>query len=71
MKDLDRLDCRILDALQRDGRIAITELANKVACRPTACTERVRRLERDGVITGYHARLDPARLARSCWSSSS
>ena len=60
MKDLDRLDVRILDALQRNGRIAITELASEVGLSPTACTERVRRLERDGVIAGYHARLDPA-----------
>ena len=64
MKDLDRLDCRILDALQRDGRIAITELAHKVGLSPTACTERVRRLERERVITGYHARLDPALLGK-------
>ena len=64
MKDLDRLDCRILDALQRDGRIAITELAAQVGLSATACTERVRRLERDGVVSGYHARLDPARLGK-------
>lgn len=64
MKDLDRLDCRILDVLQRDGRIAMTELAAKVALSPTACTERVRRLERDGIISGYHARLDPARIGK-------
>lgn len=64
MKDLDRLDCKILDALQRDGRIAITELAAQVGLSATACTERVRRLERDGVISGYHARLNPAVLGR-------
>ena len=64
MKDLDRLDCRILDALQRDGRIAITELSAHVGLSATACTERVRRLERDGIISGYHARLDPARLGK-------
>lgn len=64
MQDPDRLDCRILDVLQREGRIAITELAARVALSPTACTERMRRLERDGVISGYHAWLDPARLGR-------
>lgn len=65
MKDLDRLDCRILDALQRDGRMPITELASNVGLSPTACTERVKRLERDRIITGYHARLNPAMLGRN------
>ena len=63
MKELDRLDCRILDTLQRDGRIAITELAHKVGLSPTL-HGRVRRLERERVITGYHARLDPALLGK-------
>ncbi len=44
--------------------MAITELASQVGLSATACTERVRRLERDGVISGYHARIDPARLGR-------
>lgn len=64
MKPLDRLDQKILDALQRDGRMSITDLAQEVGLSATACTERVRRLERDRVITGYHARLDPAALGR-------
>ncbi|ANN70475.1 winged helix-turn-helix transcriptional regulator [Bordetella bronchialis] len=64
MRPLDRTDYKILDILQRDGRIAITELAAKVNLSATPCAERVRRLERDGVITGYHAHLNPRALGR-------
>ena len=60
MTDLDRTDRKILDILQRQGRISITELAQKVGLSDSPCTERVRRLEREPVITGYHARIDPA-----------
>ncbi len=62
MRELDRTDRHILDILQRDGRIAITDLAARVNLSPTPCSERVKRLERDGVITGYYARVDPAAL---------
>ena len=62
--DLDRTDRRILDVLQRDGRLPMTELAQQVGLSTSPVTERVRRLERAGVITGYHARLDPAKLGR-------
>src|SRR5690554_3189737 len=56
---LDRVDRHILDLLQRDGRMSMTELADKVGLTVTPCIERVRRLEREGVITGYHARVSP------------
>lgn len=59
---LDRVDRHILDLLQQDGRISMTELADKVGLTVTPCIERVRRLEREGVITGYHARVSPAAL---------
>lgn len=59
---LDKLDRYILDLLQHDGRMAMTDLAEKVGLTVTPCIERVRRLERDGVITGYHARVSPAAL---------
>src|SRR3546814_13689307 len=49
---LDKLDRHILDLLQRDGRMSMTELADAVGLTVTPCIERVRRLERDGVITG-------------------
>lgn len=55
----DRIDRQILRILQREGRIPFTELGERVGLSTTPCTERVRRLERDGVITGYHARVDP------------
>ena len=59
MRDLDRTDLKILDLLQKNGRLTMTELAHQVGLSATPCTERVRRLERDGVITGYHARVNP------------
>ena len=60
MRPLDRTDRLILDILQRDGRIAISELATRVNLSTTPCSERVKRLERDGIITGYYARINPA-----------
>lgn len=59
---LDKLDRRILDLLQHNGRMSMTELADTVGLTVTPCIERVRRLERDGVITGYHARVAPSAL---------
>ncbi|CAM5783232.1 winged helix-turn-helix transcriptional regulator [Castellaniella caeni] len=59
---LDKIDRRILDLLQQNGRLSMTELADAVGLTVTPCIERVRRLERDGVITGYHARVSPAAL---------
>ena len=65
MRELDRIDRKILDLLQKNGRLAITDLAQKVGLSATPCTERVRRLEREGVITGYHARVDPHALGKN------
>lgn len=62
IEGLDRTDQRILRVLQRDGRITNLELAQQVHLSPTAVLERVKRLTRDGVILGYEARLNPARL---------
>lgn len=61
-RPLDRIDRELLDYLQRDGRLTIAELARRVNLSPTPCLERVRRLERDGYIRDYVARLDPKRL---------
>lgn len=63
--DLDRLDRKILTVLQQDGRIATVELADRVGLSPTATTERVKRLTRDGFIVGYGAKLDPVKLGLS------
>ncbi|WP_298964699.1 Lrp/AsnC ligand binding domain-containing protein [uncultured Methylobacterium sp.] len=62
MQDLDRIDRRILDILQRDGRITNLELAEQVGLSPTATSERFRRLQRDGYVTGFGARLAPGKL---------
>ena len=62
MTALDKIDARILRALQADGRISNLNLAEAVHLSPTAVLERVKRLTRDGVILGYEARLNPAKL---------
>jgi Lrp/AsnC family transcriptional regulator, leucine-responsive regulatory protein len=59
---LDRIDRRILANLQAEGRLTNQALAERVALSPSACLARTRRLERAGIIQGYHARLDPFRL---------
>jgi len=56
---LDRIDRQILRILQAEGRLTNQALASRVALSPSACLARVRHLERNGVIQGYHARLDP------------
>jgi Lrp/AsnC family leucine-responsive transcriptional regulator len=58
--NLDPVDWAVLAELQRDGRVPLTELARRVSLSPSATTERVRRLESAGVITGYRAEVDPA-----------
>ena len=61
-RDLDKIDVRILRALQNDGRISNLKLAETVHLSPTAVLERVKRLTRDGYILGYEARLNPVKL---------
>ncbi|MFZ1815622.1 MAG: Lrp/AsnC ligand binding domain-containing protein [Rhizobiaceae bacterium] len=65
MDDLDSVDRNILKALQGDGRISVTDLSSAVNLSKTPCTERMRRLERSGHITGYHARLSGDALGLS------
>jgi Lrp/AsnC family transcriptional regulator, leucine-responsive regulatory protein len=60
-RPLDDLDWRILGELQADGRLSYNELGRRVSLSPPAVAERVRRLEEQGVITGYQARVDPGR----------
>lgn len=59
---MDRIDRRILNELQQDGRLSIVELAGRVGLTKTPCAERVRRLESSGVIKAYHAELDAVAL---------
>ncbi|VTU39419.1 Leucine-responsive regulatory protein [Variovorax sp. PBS-H4] len=65
MTELDRIDRRILEILQRQGRIPMTELAQQIGLSTSPCTERVRRMEREGVITGYYARIDPQAVGKT------
>lgn len=64
MTELDRTDRRILDVLQRQGRISMTELGERIGLSTSPCAERVKRMERNGVITGYHARVNPQALGK-------
>ena len=61
---IDRIDQRILSALQADGRLSNLRLAEAVALSPTAVLARVQRLTREGYILGYEARLNPLKLGR-------
>jgi Lrp/AsnC family transcriptional regulator, leucine-responsive regulatory protein len=60
--ELDRTDLLLLAELQRAGRQTNAELAERVHLSPSACLRRVQRLEREGVIAGYRAEVEPERL---------
>ena len=62
LHDIDRIDRRILDVMQKDGRISNLKLAEQVSLSPTAVLARVQRLTKDGFILGYEARLNPLKL---------
>jgi DNA-binding Lrp family transcriptional regulator len=58
-EQLDRIDFEILQQLQNDARLSNKELAARVHLAPSTCLERVRRLQRIGALTGFHATVDP------------
>ena len=60
--EIDRMDRRILETLQAEGRLSNVELADRVALSPSPCLRRVKRLEDDGVIAGYRAVVDRAKV---------
>ncbi len=60
---MDNTDLAILAALERDGRLSFSELADRVGLSKTPCWTRVQTLEKDGVIRGYHAEIDPDSLS--------
>ena len=60
--ELDRFDKAILRVLSGDGRISITDLAREIGLSKSPTQARLRRLEAEGVITGYSALFDPIRL---------
>jgi DNA-binding Lrp family transcriptional regulator len=59
---VDAVDRRILSELQMEGRLTVTELAERVRLSPAACHRRLRELERNGAIRGYRAVVDPAAI---------
>jgi Lrp/AsnC family leucine-responsive transcriptional regulator len=59
---LDETNLRLLDELQRDGRLSLAELGRRVGLTPPAVAERLQRLEREQVIRGYRAEIDPVAL---------
>ncbi len=64
-RKLSRIDTRILQELQKEGRISYAELARRVGLTTSPCLERVKRMEKEGVIRGYTALLDPDSLQSS------
>jgi DNA-binding Lrp family transcriptional regulator len=61
---VDTLDRAIVELLQREGRLSNQDLASRVGLTPAPCLRRVRRLEAEGVITGYSAVVDPTAFGR-------
>ncbi len=59
---LDMTDLRILEEIQKDARVSVVELSRRVNLTKTPCAERLKRLEKSGVICGYFAKLDPVVL---------
>lgn len=62
MESLDAIDCKIITAVQADGRITINDLADKVGLSPSPCARRLRILEERGVIKGYTAAIDQTKV---------
>jgi Lrp/AsnC family leucine-responsive transcriptional regulator len=60
--EVDVMDARILDILQEDARVSLAEIGRRIHLSQPAVAERIRRLEGAGVITGYHARVNPEAL---------
>ena len=60
---LDAIDLKILDAIQRDGRITKLKLAEKAGLSPTPCWMRLRKLEKAGIVGGYHAKVSVRAIA--------
>jgi Lrp/AsnC family leucine-responsive transcriptional regulator len=59
---LDEIDRKILQLLEADGRLTNVELANQIGLSPSPCLRRVRRLEAEGIIQGYGARIDRSKV---------
>jgi Lrp/AsnC family transcriptional regulator, leucine-responsive regulatory protein len=62
--EIDKIDRKILQVLQEDGRISNLKLAETIGLSATAVLARTQRLQREGIILGYEARLNPAKIGR-------
>ncbi|MDC3401951.1 Lrp/AsnC family transcriptional regulator [Alphaproteobacteria bacterium] len=62
MKSLDKIDLKIISILQSEGRISNVELSNQIGISAPPCLRRVRALEENGYITGYHADVDALKM---------
>ncbi|WP_211051280.1 Lrp/AsnC family transcriptional regulator [Parasphingorhabdus halotolerans] len=67
---MDRHDWRILEAMQDNGRLPLSELSERVGLTKTPCQIRLKKLEEEGYITGYHARLNMSKIKKTMWFSS-
>jgi Lrp/AsnC family transcriptional regulator, leucine-responsive regulatory protein len=63
--ELDRFDHAILRELSLDGRMSATELGRRIGLSKSPTQARMKRLEETGVITGFHARIDPSKIGRA------
>ncbi|QTD56035.1 Lrp/AsnC family transcriptional regulator [Parasphingorhabdus cellanae] len=64
-REIDKFDWRILNAVQADGRLSLSSLSAQVGLSKTPCQIRLKRLEEDGYITGYHARLNMRKIRKN------
>ena len=62
METLSKTDRKILSLLQKDGRMSVAEIGRRVGLTASPCADRIKRLESQGMITGYYARLSPTKL---------
>ena len=65
MEHVDNVDLQILRHLQSDGRASVVEISKRINLSPTPITQRIKKLEQTGVITGYHARVSPKALGQA------
>lgn len=64
-KPLDKFDWQILEAVQEDGRLSLADLSERIGLSKTPCQIRLKRLEKDGYITGYHARFNMRKIQQN------
>lgn len=65
LEDLDQFDRKILSVLQAEGRLAVVDLSEQIGLSKSPCLKRLRKLEKEGFITGYRAVIDPVKVRQS------